>query len=133
MKYCIDTNIIIYAAKGTYPAIERHFEQTPSSSIVIPTIVIAEIEYGARKSDNYEKTMQAYKPFINSFEWVEFSKEASESYGKIRAELEMAGQTIGANDLIIASIAASEGDVLVTHNKKKFSRIPGLKIEDWTE
>ena len=53
MKYYLDTNIIIYAMKNEYPNIKNHFLRVPSSSIVIPNIVLAEIEYGARKSKNY--------------------------------------------------------------------------------
>ena len=39
MKYFLDTNIIIYALNGKYPAIIPHFEQVPSMAIVIPTVV----------------------------------------------------------------------------------------------
>ena len=38
---------------------------------------------------------------------------------------------IGPNDLLIASIALANGLTLVTHNTREFSRIPGLKLEDW--
>jgi tRNA(fMet)-specific endonuclease VapC len=34
-------------------------------------------------------------------------------------------------DMLIAAAALSRGAILVTHNTKHFSRIKGLKIEDW--
>ena len=40
---------------------------------------------------------------------------------------------IGPADLIIATTARATGAVLVTHNTKEFSRVPGLQIEDWTK
>ena len=49
MKYFLDTNIIIYAIKGKYPNIEKHFKEVPYESIVILNIVVAEIEYGVKK------------------------------------------------------------------------------------
>ena len=58
MKYYLDTNIIIYALNGKYPAIVPHFEHVPAMAIVIPSVVLAEIEYCARKSRDYAKTIQ---------------------------------------------------------------------------
>ena len=36
-------------------------------------------------------------------------------------------------DLLIAGIAIENDMTLVTHNMKHFSRIPGLKLQDWIE
>lgn len=132
MKYFLDTNIIIYSLKGLYPQIKSHFLNVPSPSIVIPTIVMAEIEYGARKSYDYQKTIQQYKLFTDTFEKISFSQAASSYYGDIRSRLEKVGKPIGANDLLIASIVLADDGILVTHNTKEFSRIPELSLEDWT-
>lgn len=43
------------------------------------------------------------------------------------------GEVIGPADLIIAATARADGAVLLTHNSKEFSRVPGLQIEDWTK
>jgi tRNA(fMet)-specific endonuclease VapC len=37
---------------------------------------------------------------------------------------------IGPNDLLIAAIALANRGILVTHNTAKFSRVPGLSLED---
>lgn len=132
MKYFLDTNIIIYSLKGTYPQIKSHFMNVPAQSIVIPAIVMAEIEYGAKKSYDYQKTIYQYKLFTDTFEKASFSQAASVYYGDIRSRLEKEGKTIGANDLLIASIVLADGGILVTHNTKEFGRIPELQLEDWT-
>lgn len=88
MKYFLDTNIIIYALNGKYPAILSHFQKIPSMSIVIPSIVLAEIEYGARKSIDYGKTIALYNEFTKVFEAEDFSSKAAVEYGNIRASLE---------------------------------------------
>jgi tRNA(fMet)-specific endonuclease VapC len=56
---------------------------------------------------------------------------ADGEYGGIRAELEAAGQSIGHNDLLIAAHAYTLGTILVTANVGEFSRIRGLKVENW--
>jgi tRNA(fMet)-specific endonuclease VapC len=42
-----------------------------------------------------------------------------------------AGTLIGANDLLIATRTLSLGLALVTDNAGKFSRVPGLGVENW--
>ena len=133
MKYVLDTNIIIYAIKGQYPELPNHFAKVPSQSIVIPAIVMAEIEYGARKSYDYEKTISKYLQFTNVFKKLPFTEKATASYGQIRSSLEKQGIPIGPNDLMIAATVMAEDAILVTHNISKFSRIESLKIEDWTQ
>ena len=58
---------------------------------------------------------------------------ADAEYGGIRAELEAAGQPIGMNDLLIAAHAHALKITLVTDNTREFSRIRGLKVENWLE
>lgn len=130
MKYFLDTNIIVYAVKGMFPEIRKHFEQIPATSIVIPSIVCAELEYDARRSKDYAKTKALYDAFLREFLIVPFDKTAAKAYGKIRHQLEEQGAPIGPNDLVIAATAM--GGCLVTHDVREFSRIEGLRIEDWT-
>ncbi len=133
MKYILDTNTIIYYIKGTYPALEHHFRRIPSQDIFIPSIVVSEIEYGARKSQNYEKTIGPYRRFFEAFKIIPFDEMMSGEYGRIRAGLEKRGEIIGPNDLIIAAQALSIGATLVTGNLSEFKRVKGLLLEDWTE
>lgn len=49
----------------------------------------------------------------------------------IRATLEVQGQLIGDMDMLIAAVAKAEGLTLVTNNTAHFSRVAGLRIENW--
>ena len=70
---------------------------------------------------------------MNTFSITDFNDKAAICYGDIRAYLEKIGTMIGPNDMLIASIVLAEEGVLVTHNVKEFSKVPNLKLEDWTE
>lgn len=132
MKYYLDTNIIIYAINDTFPNIKKHIMNTSSYSIMIPTMVLSEIEYGAKKSHDYNKTISIYRKFLEVFSYKAFDEKAALIYGEIKSELEKKGELIGPNDLIIASTVLSDDGILVTHNTKEFGRVKDLKIEDWT-
>lgn len=129
----LDTNICIYALKGIYPSIARNMRQHSSDSIFIPSIVKAELLYGARKSRNPEETLEKVSDFIFPFEIVPFDDEATTVYADIRTELEKAGQPIGPNDLIIAATVLSRHGTLITHNAGEFGRIGALDLDDWCE
>ena len=134
MRYYLDTNTIIYAVNGKYPSILDRIRILPTQSIIIPTVVLAELEYGARRSNSYERAMEIHKKFISQFGKADFNTLASNHYGIIRHQLESKGTIIGPNDLMIAAtVMADKEGILITHNTKEFLRVPGLKVEDWTE
>lgn len=91
----------------------------------------AELFYGAMKSDNSQKNLRIQKSFLQQFVSIPFDDRCAEIYGNIRAELANAGTPIGWNDIQTASIALANNLILVTHNVREFSRIAGLRIEDW--
>ncbi len=69
--------------------------------------------------------------FIDYFEIYNYDLRAAIEYGKLRAELERKGISIGAYDLQIAAHAISLNAILVTNNLSEFSRIKGLRVESW--
>ena len=62
---------------------------------------------------------------------IAFEPPADAAYAVIRADLEMRGELISANDLLIAAQAVALEMVVVTDNTREFARIAGLKIENW--
>ena len=60
-----------------------------------------------------------------------FDLDTAAAYGDVRSKLELSGQTIGENDLLIASHALQQGLILVTNNIDEFGRVDGLRVENW--
>jgi tRNA(fMet)-specific endonuclease VapC len=52
-------------------------------------------------------------------------------FDRVRAFLKGKGKPIGANDLFIAAHALALDATLVSDNVREFSRVPGLKLENW--
>lgn len=129
--YFLDTNTCIYFLNGRYPSIKTKLLGTPPQQIAIPAIVKAELLTGAFKSQTKDKTLQKLYRFLEPFTVIDFTDNLTAEYADIRSQLELSGLTIGANDMLIATIARYHQAILVTHNVKEFKRVTNLKIEDW--
>lgn len=132
MKYLLNTNIIIYYLKGMFPKISEYLRHTPPDDILIPSVAVAELEFGAKNSIDYDANIIKIKRFLKPFSVVPFDASCAPYYGEIRYRLKKSGKPIGANDMLIAATALSNRATLVTHNTDEFCRVEGLKICDWT-
>jgi tRNA(fMet)-specific endonuclease VapC len=131
MKYLLDTNACIRYLNARSERLQQRLDATPHEEVVVCTIVEAELFYGAAKSRSPEKTIVAQHAFLEKFRSLPFDTEAALQYGQVRADLESRGTPIGANDLLIASIALANGLTLVTHNTREFASVTGLSLQDW--
>jgi len=132
MTYFLDTNACIYHLNDRAPNLSMRLEQTPSREIKIPSMVAAELLYGAEKSMKRQENLRVFKLFISLYEIANFDEKAAIIYAAIRAELERNGQMIGGNDLVIAATVLAHEGTLITHNIDEFSRVNGLAVDDWT-
>jgi tRNA(fMet)-specific endonuclease VapC len=130
MRFVLDTNTLIYFFKGV-GNVPARLLSTPPTDIAIPTIVIVELEFGLAKSKSPHKRRLQLQEFSSSVAILPFGINEAQAAASIRADLESTGKPIGPYDLLIAASAVSNNAVLVTHNQREFSRIQGLKIEDW--
>jgi tRNA(fMet)-specific endonuclease VapC len=128
--YLLDTNIVSEIVRNPNGNAAKRLAQTADERVAISVIVCCEIEYGLELKSS-AKLKQQSDAIIAKFEVLDFGSPAHSIYGSIRAELKRKGTPIGPNDLFIAAHALALNAVLVTDNEKEFSRVPGLKIENW--
>lgn len=131
MTYLLDTNACIRYLNGQSENLRQQIATKKPQEIVLCSVVKAELFYGARKSNNPQRSLAKQQQFVNHFVSLPFDDKSAEEYSQIRADLEKIGTPIGPNDLLIAAIAVANDITLVTHNTREFSRVKGLEIEDW--
>jgi tRNA(fMet)-specific endonuclease VapC len=129
--YLLDTNACIRILNGTSTFLTDRLRVVPRSQVRLPAVVKAELLYGARKSSRVSDNLRLLDRFFDTMASVPFDDRCAEEYGLIREELDRAGTPIGPNDLLIAATARAHLAVLVTHNVREFSRVAGLRIDDW--
>ena len=134
MIYLLDTNAWIAYLRQNNARLVQRFLQVVPTDILLNSVVLAELFYGAHHGavNHRAANMALISRLQQRFTSLPFDDRAAADYGEIRAYLNAKGTPIGANDLMIASIAVANGLTLVTNNTSEFSRVPGLKLEDWS-
>ena len=133
MSWFLDSNICIDCLRGRTPLVKAALQKLDPAQIKIPSMVRAELLHGAEKSADPERNRSLVDLFLSPFAIIAFDGQAADIYAQIRSVLERQGQVIGFNDLIIAATVMAHDGSLVTGNVKEFSRIDGLKLENWAE
>jgi tRNA(fMet)-specific endonuclease VapC len=130
LKYLLDTNIVIYVLKRRPKEVLAMFNAN-ASRMAISSITLSELFYGAEKSLNRDKNLEAVEEFVSHLDVLPYDAKASQHYGQIKATLEKKGQIIGENDIHIAAHATSHGLILVSNNVREFKRVHNLVLENW--
>lgn len=130
MIYMLDTNICIYIINNKPPQVFEHFRQYSLSQIAISSISAAELAFGVEKSGS-ARNRQALEKFLAPLDVITFSEQSIWRYAQLRHQLQQQGTPIGSLDMLIAAHALSLDATLVTNNVQEFSRIKGLKLENW--
>ena len=128
MSFLLDTNAVISVLRGGVGLIDRVRACRPDQ-VCISAIVAHELYFGAFRGVRRQANVALVDEL--RFPVVEFDVDDARMSGEIRASLSAAGATIGPYDVLIAGQALSRGLILITHDTREFSRVAGLRIEDW--
>jgi tRNA(fMet)-specific endonuclease VapC len=128
--FALDTTTLIYFFKGV-GRIGDHLLANPPSQIMVPSIVLFELEVGIAKSKSPTKRRIQLGEFLSVVTVQSFGPVEARTAAMIRADLEKRGKPIGPLDTLIAATALAHKAVLVTHNTREFKRIPRLEVVDW--
>lgn len=116
-----------------HPAALKRLQSEAVGDVCISAIVMSELLFGVEISPRRQENQRALNAYLRNIEVLEFPVEASLHYAEIRAHLRTWGTPIGPNDLFIAAHARYLGLTLVSNNTREFARVPGLKLDNWTE
>lgn len=126
MKYLLDTNIIVDHLRNK----KILDEYLVLDGVGISIITMAELFYGAYKSDNSPTMIQKLENVVKKLNIgiVDLNLQTISEFGKIKAELERKGERLEDFDLLIASTAIINELILITRNTRHFKRIKDLEI-----
>ena len=135
MKFLFDTNFCIALINGSPHTARRHFERAMATGheMFVSSIAIFELWYGVFGSDRVRFNANRLEAFLEApVAHLIFDGEDARAAGVIKAALKRKGRPIGSYDVLLAGQALARNLTLITANVTEFSRVEGLKLQDWT-
>ncbi|GBE09000.1 tRNA(fMet)-specific endonuclease VapC [bacterium BMS3Abin11] len=130
LRYLLDTNILSDLVRQPQGPVASHITRVGEETICTSIIVAAELRFGAVKSGS-SKLADRMDLILSAIEILPLEIGADREYGKLRHYLARKGIPIGPNDMLIAAHALDTDLIMVTANLREFTRVPGLKVENW--
>ncbi|MFO0893088.1 MAG: type II toxin-antitoxin system VapC family toxin [Isosphaeraceae bacterium] len=136
IRFLFDTDHLTLFQHG-HPPLGVRLSTVPAGSVGVSIVTVEESIRGrlaqlSRASDGptrirrYAMLGETIQLFA-SIPVIPYDTEAESRFDAIRK------LRIGSQDLRIAAIALANQLTLVTRNRRDFSRIPGLTIDDWSD
>ena len=135
MTYVLDTNAVSALMKGNPAVVDRLAATTPAD-VAVPQPVLAEIAFGIERLPRSKRrtSLQARFELVSAeLPRAEWTDGVSQMFGRIKATLERRGARIEDFDAAIAAHALAHQATLVTANLDHMIRVPGLRVEDWSQ
>jgi tRNA(fMet)-specific endonuclease VapC len=128
-RYLLDADTVSYALRGEGHVGTRILEHAPSD-LCISAITLAELRFGAEAKKSL-RLRRAIRSFVKDVAVLAFDEVAAERFAEVAADLAGSGTPIGVFDTLVAAQALSLGLTVVTNNTRHFSKVAGLKVENW--
>jgi len=132
LAYLLDTNILSDLIRNPQSIVAAQINKAGEDTICTSIIIAAELRYGAAKA-NSAKLTERIGLILSALEILPLETPADHQYASLRHHLTHRGTPIGPNDLLIAAHALANNLTVVTANVSEFSRVPGLKVENWLQ
>ena len=126
----LDANLCIRVLRDKPRHIRERFIDG-AEGLAISSVVLSELYFGALRSNDPTRQRRNVEEFASRLTVLELGAAASLHAAQIKSDLMSKGQVLGPNDLLIAGHARSLGLKLITGNLKEFTRVDGLRCEDW--
>jgi len=130
--YLLDTNTLIYFFRQQ-GHVAAHLRKVQASQIALPSVVVFELEYGLLRSTKPQAQQKGMDAVRAAYRVLSLDAKSAKSAAWVKHTLELAGAPIGPADQFIAGIALANDLTLITRNTREFSRVPGLRLENWFE
>lgn len=127
----LDTNICIYIINQKPQTVLEKLKKHSAGDLYLSSIVVSELYFGVYNSQRVGQNLSALAEFLKPFSILEYGENEAKQYGKIRADLQKRGESIGSLDMLIAAHALAADMTLITNNTKEFERIRELRCENW--
>ncbi len=128
MNYLLDTNVVIALIRLNRAVVKQVNSRSPAD-VFTSSIVMHELYYGALKSARVTDNLGHIANV--GLQVLDLNADDGRTAAELRLRLERIGTPIGPYDTLLAGQALARDLTLVTRNTREFSRVEGLRVENW--
>ena len=127
----LDTDILVALLKGAPEALDTIKKLEDQGGQISTTIISAyELLKGAYISSRQQENLGKVRDAISSLKVLDLSVKACEEASKLYSSLKKTGKVIGEFDILIAAIARTHDEAILTRDEH-FKSIRGTKLLKW--
>ena len=126
-RYVLDTNVVIALFANDVAVVERI---TGADEVFVPSVVIGELYYGARRSGRVDANLARVNEFATESAVLSCDIGSAQRYGEIKDELRKKGRPIPENDIWVAALALQHDLTLVSRDEH-FRQVSALRADAW--
>jgi tRNA(fMet)-specific endonuclease VapC len=126
-KYLLDTNIVIALFANDVAVVEQIRD---ADEVLIPTIVIGELYYGAQRSGRVKPNIERIDEFAAGNVVLNCDVETAKRYGEIKDGLRKKGCPIPEKDIWVAALAL-QYDLTLASRDEHFGQVANLNVVRW--
>ena len=127
MAYLIDTDWTIDYLTGAARTVAR-VDQLRPAGIALSIISVAELYEGAFYAQDPSASERALQRFIDSVEILGLDDDVCRLFAQERGRLRASGAITGDFDILIGATAIRHGLIVLTNNRRHFSRLQGIEL-----
>lgn len=131
--YMLDTDTVSYFIRGRTPSLDARMAAVSAKHLCISAVTWGELLFGLKLKEGANRLAQLVDQFRLRVRCLPWDEAAAIHFASIAANLHHAGTPIGSMDAMIAAHAMAANAVLVSNNTRHFSRVAGLRVENWSE
>lgn len=133
MGLVLDTNVLIRAERLARPGADAldFARWAGCGDALISAVTASELLVGVHRADSEVRRIRRaafVEAVLAALPVLDFTLEAARVHAGIIAAPRGQGQTIGANDALIAATALAGGHAVLTTDVDDFRRVPGLEV-----
>lgn len=135
MGVLIDASILIDQERGRVN-LEKRVAGREEEAFYLSVITASELLHGVHRAGDPGRRARRsafVEGILGTLPILPIEMATARMHARLWADMAAEGRSIGPHDLWIAAACLAHGLDLVTSNLREFRRVPGLRVEDWSD
>lgn len=129
MAIILDAELLLRGEKGSFD-LKAWLGNRRDESFAVTAVTLAVLWQGVERAGVAQRArrQQYLQRVLAPLPVLPYTEQTAQEHARIWAQLEAAGKTIGAYELMVAATAMEHGSAVATFHRRHFEGVPGLQI-----